>query len=601
MSVQLPMRWSRRAAVAMIAAGATGLAGIGAITGPAANGAPAAAAKPNKSKTVDVQILSFNDFHGHLEATDPDFAGVPAGGVEYLASHVESLRSNQPKSTFTVAAGDLIGGSSFVSGIFQDQPTVEAMNELDLDVSSVGNHEFDEGTAELQRMIRGGCHPTIGCFEDSNGKKIRYHGADFDYLGANVIDKRTGKPFLPPYSVENVRGVKVGFIGMTLEATDTLVSPAGVSSVDFVDEVETANRYAEILRKKHVKAIVVLIHEGGAQTGAFDDCVGISGAIVDIAEQLDPEIDLVVSGHTHQPYVCNIPDPDGVPRMVTSAASFGQVLTETHLPIDRKTGQVMRTQVTSTNHIVTRDVAKDADQTELLDFWTALAAPLGNRVVGSVATDILGDGVSTESNCRCEETPMADLVADAILEGTDDPAEGGAQIAFMNNGGVRAPLRFAPSGSEQPGEITYREAFDVAPFGNVLVTIDMTGQQIYDVLNQQYQAVPARGSRPMLALGVSEGFTYEWEWDGPTPPPNTQPTVPGHVVPGSAMLNGVPLDLNATYRVGTLNFLADGGDLFTAFTDGTNRVGGAEDLANLVEYFGAHPGLTPPPDRVTGL
>jgi 5'-nucleotidase len=196
---------------------------------------------------------------------------------------------------------------------------------------------------------------------------------------------------------------------------------------------------------------------------------------------------------------------------------------------------------------------------------------------------------------------MVDLIADTILWGTDGPTEGGAQIAFMNNGGVRAPLRFAPSGLEQPGEVMYKEAFDVLPFGNVLVTIDMTGQQIYDVLNQQYQAVPARTSRPMLALGVSQGFTYEWAWDGPAPLPNRQPTVPGHVVPGSAMLNGVPLDLNETYRVGTINFLADGGDVFTAFTNGTNRIGGAEDLANFVNYLGVHPGVTPPAGRVTGL
>jgi 5'-nucleotidase len=586
--------------LAVVAAGATGLAGIGAIAGPSA-----VAAKPKQPNTVDVQILSFNDFHGHLEAIDPNFAGVPAGGVEYLASHVDALRSNQPSTTLTVAAGDLIGGSAFVSGVFQDQPSVESMNELGLDVSSVGNHEFDEGTTELKRMINGGCHPTIGCFKDLNGNDIPYHGATFDYLGANVIDKATGQPFLRPYSVEKVDGVKVGFIGMTLEATDSIVSPAGVSSVDFVDEVETANKYARILRKQEgVKAIVVLVHEGGNQATSpppFNGCTGISGPIVDIASELHPEIDLVVSGHTHQPYVCNIPDPDGVPRMVTSAASFGQVLTETHLPINRASGQVKRGQVTSANHIVTRDVPKDAGETAILNFWKALADPLGNQVVGSVASDILGDGVSSASNCRCQETPMGDLVADAILAGTDEPAEGGAQIAFMNNGGVRAPLTFAPTGVEQPGEITYKEAFDVAPFGNVVVSIDMTGQQIYDVLNQQYQATSARGSRPMLALGVSEGFTYEWVWDGPAPGPNTQPTVPGHVVPGSAMLNGAPLDLNATYRVGTLNFLADGGDGFTAFTNGTNRIGGAEDLANLVEYFGDNPGLTPPPDRVTGL
>jgi 5'-nucleotidase len=598
MTLHKPKGRPHRAVLAVIAASATALAGVGAFSGPAANGATSAAAKP--ATTVDVQILSFNDFHGHLKADDPNFEGVPAGGVEYLASHIETLRAEQPDTTLTVAAGDLIGGSTLVSGIFQDQPTIEAMDELGLDVSSVGNHEFDEGTAELRRMIRGGCHPTIGCFEDLQGNEIPYEGAGFDYLGANVVYKGTHIPFLQPVSVKRVNGVKVGFIGMTLEGTDGLVSPAGVSNVDFLDEVQTANGYARILRLLGVKTIVVLVHEGGLQSGGINECVGISDPIHTIASDLHPEIDMVVTGHTHEPYVCNIPDPAGQPRLVTSAASFGQVLTESHLTVDRRTGQVIRDLSSATNRIVTRDVAPDTGESAIIEFWDAISAPIAGEVVGTLApnTDITGDGNIT-ARCRCAETPMIDMVADSILFGTE---AAGAQVAFMNAGGVRAPLLYDDiTNGEQPGEITYEEAFEVAPFGNVLVTLDMTGQQIYDVLNQQYQAVPGRGSRPMLALGVSEGFTYEWAWDGPAPAPGQQPTVPGHVVPGSAAINGVPIDLNATYKVGTLNFLADGGDLFTAFTEGTNQVGGDEDLANLVDYFGANPGLTPPPDRVTGL
>ena len=593
MSSHRPTR--RTAAFAGIAAGATMLAGITALSGPTAT-----AAMP-PSNMVDVQILSFNDFHGHLKADDPPFAGVAAGGVEYLASHVDSLTAAHDGPTLTAAAGDLIGGSTLISGIFQDQPSIESMNELGLDVSSVGNHEFDEGTQELMRMVEGGCHPTIGCFKDSSGNDIPYDGAAFDYLGANVVDEDTGEPFLPPYEVKTVDGVKVGFIGMTLEATATLVRPGGVATVEFLDEVETANHYARILKKQEgVKAIVVLVHEGGFQTGGFNDCAGISDPIRTIAEDLHPEIDLVVSGHTHQAYVCSIPDPAGNPRLVTSAASFGQVLTETHLTVNRNSGQVMRDLSTSANHIVTRNVTPDAGMTAIIQFWDALAEPIAGVVVGTLApnTDILGDGNIT-ARCRCAETPMIDLVADSILFGTQ---AAGAEVAFMNAGGVRAPLLYNEiTNNEQLGEITYEEAFKVAPFGNVVVTLDMTGQQIYDVLNQQYQAVPARGSRPMLALGVSEGFTYEWAWDGPAPAPGQQPTVPGHVVPGSAAINGVPIEVGETYKVGTLNFLAEGGDLFTAFTGGTNQVGGNEDLANLVNFFGANPGLTPPPDRVTGL
>lgn len=564
-----------------------------------------------------MQILSFNDFHGHLEANDPPQPPLPGsceatpkptpctpavGSVEFLASRVGALRAEQPRSTLTVAAGDLIGGSTFLSGLFQDQPSVEAMNELGLDVSSVGNHEFDEGTDELLRMVRGGCQPS-GCFEDSSGRDIPYDGADFDYLAANVVKKSNGRPLLPATTVKKVRGVKVGFIGMTLEATPSLVSPGGVSSVRFLDEIETANRQTRALKKQGVKSIVVLLHEGGYQSGTFNECTGISGPVVDIASGLHPEIDLVVTGHTHQPYVCNVPDPKGRPRLVTSAASYGQVLTETRLVINKRTGQVVRDQVIAQNRLMTRDVPKDAGETRIIDFWSALAAPLAGREVGTLAanTDITGDS----STCRCEETQMVDLVADAILWGTTAPADGAAQIALMNTGGVRASLRYGavPNG-ESPGEITYAEAYAVAPFNNILVTVDMTGAQIQAVLNQQFQRIAARGSRPMLSLGVSAGFTYGWAWDGPAPAPNTQPTsatTGGHVVPGSMELQGVPLVADHTYRVATLNFLTEGGDSFTGFSAATNKVGGNEDLANLADYLTAHPGITPPADRVNGL
>jgi len=576
----------------------------------------------------DIQLLSFNDFHGHLEATDEPQSPLPAGpecdtppgatgptcvgGAEYLASYIERARADQPLSTLTVAAGDLIGGSTFMSGLFQDQPSVEAMNELGLDVSSVGNHEFDEGLTELRRMIKGGCQPAPdGCFQDAQGDDIPYGGAEFKYLGANVVDMGTGKslPWLPGTAVRSVDGVKIGFIGMTLEATDTLVNPAGVAAVDFEDEVETANAKVPQLKNRGVEAIVVLLHEGGYQAApvAVSGCNGISGPILTIAQGLDPEIDQVVSGHTHQPYVCSIDDPDGDPRLVTSAASFGQVLTESHLKVNRLTGEVDREASSAVNNLVLRgnpDITKDAGQTAIIDFWKPLATALGNQVVGTVNADITGDANNT---CRCEETPMADTVADAILFGTEAEANGGADLALMNTGGVRASLLVDTiSGGEQPGEITYAEAYNVAPFNNILVTVDLTGAEIEAVLNQQFQRVPARGSRPMLSLGVSEGFTYTWEWEGATPAPNTQPgpaTTGGHVVPGSMELNGTPLVATQTYRVATLNFLADGGDLFTAFAAGENRVGGPEDLPNFVAYLeaNAEAGLDPPADRVTGL
>jgi len=565
---------------------ATAIAAFVAST-PAVAGAAPSKGNPN---LTTVQLLSFNDFHGHLEASDPplsktlDPSQTPVGGAEYLATTLKGLRATAPgRASLTVAAGDLIGGSPFLSGLFHDEPSVESLNAMRLDVSSVGNHEFDEGTAELLRMQKGGCHPVDGCyFPDA-----KYGGADFPWLAANVVKKDGSGTLLPGTWVKSVGGTKVGFIGMTLEGTPSLVDPAGVADVEFKDEVQTANAQAQVLKKQGVKSIVVLLHEGGVNAGNYQQCVGVSDPILTIAKTMTPEVDAIITGHTHQPYVCHIPDPAGNPRLVTSAASYGQVVTETDLVINTRSGEVMRDRSTATNHLVSRAVAKDAAQTAIIAKWNSLSGALGNRVVGSNDEDILGDS----NGNRGIETPMGDLVADSILWGTKAPANGGAQIAFMNIGGVRASLRYAPSGLEGPGQITYKEAYAVAPFGNLLTTMDLTGQQIVNVLEQQF--IPGRSTgRDALALGVSNGFSYTWDASRPAG---------SRVVPGSLTLNGAPMSLTATYRVATINFLANGGDDFKAFTAGTNLLGGSEDLGNLVAYFEANPHLKSPADRVSGL
>ncbi|HET7328840.1 MAG TPA: bifunctional metallophosphatase/5'-nucleotidase, partial [Nocardioidaceae bacterium] len=535
---------SRRTGAALLA---TTVALALATSGPAA-AKPDKHKKPKKNETT-VQLLSFNDFHGHLEAEaghtlgeELDPSATVVGGAEYLATTLEQLRDDASGKSLTVAAGDLIGGSTFLSGLFHDEPTVEALEALELDVSSVGNHEFDEGTTELLRMQYGGCHPQDGCYFPDHP----YNGARFDWLAANVEFKGSDETLLPPYEVKWVDGVKVGFIGMTTQTTPALVSPAGVDEVDFLDEVKTANRYARQLKRHGVKSIVVLMHEGGYQAGTYQECEGISGPVVDIAENLHPEIDAVITGHTHQPYICNIPDPNGQPRMVTSAASYGDVVTELNLVVNTRSGQVKRGKVEASNHLVTRDVPADAEQTAIIEKWNAIAAPIAGRVVGTVKEDITGDS----NGDRGIETPMGDLVADAILWGTSGES-GGAQISFMNIGGVRSSFLVDDiSNGEDPGEITYSEAYDVAPFGNLLVSMDLTGTQIEEVLEQQYQPIDARGSRPMLALGVSEGFSYTWDSSKPQGE---------RVVPGSMELNGQPIVADQTYRVSTLNFLAEGG------------------------------------------
>ncbi|WP_327343169.1 esterase-like activity of phytase family protein [Streptomyces europaeiscabiei] len=545
---------------------------------------------PKQPPTADVQLLSFNDFHGNLEpptgrdanlGSKLDPKSTPVGGAEYLAARLKQLREGTDAS-LTVAAGDVIGASPFLSGLFHDEPTVEAMEKLDLDVTSVGNHEFDEGTEELLRIQHGGCHPEDGCYIEDEP----YDGSAFPWLAANVLDRATGKPLLAPTWVKKVDGVKVGFIGMTLEGTDEVTGQSGIRSVRFTDEVETADAAARKLRRQGVEAIVVLLHEGGVQAGSYGQCDGISGPIVDIAKHLDPAIDAVVTGHTHQPYICSLPDPAGNPRTVTSASSFGRVVTETRLPVDRRTGDVVREQVAAMNHLVTRTGAKDADQTAVIDRWKALSAPLANRVVGSVTADI------TRSETRDAESDLANLVADAQLAATSAPERGGAQIALMNPGGVRADLVHASSaGGEAPGEITYAEAFAVQPFAGTLVSVDLTGAQIERILEEQFNDSGTRA--PTLMLGVSKGLTYSYSRSAP---------VGNRVDPASIKLNGEPLKPDTTYRVTANTFLAAGGDGFTTFAEGGNTVGGGDDITALTDHLTAHSPVAPPgTDRVTEL
>lgn len=548
---------------------------------------------PLPRNQMELQVLSFNDFHGHLQppsgadstlGAQLDPSATVVGGAEYLSAKLTELRAaHGNRKTVTVAAGDLIGGTPFLSGLFHDEPAVESLNALGLDVSSVGNHEFDEGVTELRRMQNGGCHPTDGCYAAWGDGG--YPGADFPWLAANVIRASTGRSILPPTTIKKIDGVPVGFIGMTLEATPTLVAQSGIQGIEFLDEVETANAAAQQLMDRGARTIIVLLHEGGRQAGTFQQCVGPSGPIVDIAQNLSADIDLVVTGHTHQPYICNIPDPAGQPRMVTSASSFGRVVTDTRLIIDKRSGDVVRNASSSTNHLVNR-ANPDPVQTEIVNRWLSYASPIANRVVGSTTTDI------TRSPNRDTEGALANLIADAQLAATSSPSTGAAQIAFMNPGGVRADLTFAAiAGGEAPGEVTYGEAFAVQPFGNLLVTMNLTGAQIEQLLEQQ--AVNARpGGRNVLILGVSEGFAFAYD-----------PTAAfgNRIDPASITLDGTVIDPAATYRIVTNNFLADGGDSFTVFTAGTNRVGGGDDLAALIAYLGANRPVAPPPDRIAGI
>ena len=540
---------------------------------------------------VDVQILAFNDYHGHLEAGGAGSVdGVAAGGGEYLSTKLSELREGN-KYSLTVAAGDLIGGSPAFSGLFHDEPSVESLNALGLDVSSVGNHEFDEGITELQRMQYGGCHPDDGCYFPGDP----YAGADFQWLAANTVSETTGETPLPGYWVEKFNSVKIGFIGMTLEATPTLVAAAGITGYDFLDEVETANALVPILKDQGVEAIVVLLHEGGSQTpppGQIDACVNISGPIVAINDGLDPEIDVLVTGHTHLPYNCVLPDAAGEPRIVTSAYSYGRVVSEMDLVIDKRTNDVRRDLSSATNHIVDQSaLAPDPAVTAVIDKWAPLADEAGDTPIGSITSDINRGGDPTGSD-RGVESAAGNLVADAQAWSS---SFNGAEVAFMNPGGVRSDLTYLQSGSEGDGVVTFGEAFTFQPFGNNLLTFPMTGAEIISVLEEQCQ--PLGSSRPFLHLGVSDGFTYD-----------LATTIAAgdctSVTISNVMLNGAALNPGATYVVTANSFLADGGDNFNTFAtiDPASRIDGGNDLQALSNYLGTFGPVAPPStDRVNEL
>ena len=594
----------RRLRTAIAGAGAVAVATtmlVGSAVGAAADRGdkPQPPGNPDpRGQLVELQVLAFNDYHGHLESGTPGSVDVgedsfDAGGGEYLAAKLKQLRRGS-KQTLTVAAGDLIGGTPALSTLFHDEPSVESLNAMGLDVSGVGNHEFDEGVEELLRMQEGGCHPVDGCYFPDDP----YAGADFPWLAANVVsEQEPGDTVLPPYWITEVKKIKVGFIGMTLEDTPTLVAKSGIQGWLFKDEADTANALVPELRAQGVEVIIVLLHEGAQQNpppGDIDACNDPSGPVLAIHDALDPEIDALITGHTHQPYNCTFEDPAGDPRLVTSAYSFGRVVTEMTLVLDRRTNDVRRDLSSATNHpVIQEQLRPDRRVTAVINKWLPLFEEVGNEPVGTITDDILRGGTPPGDD-RGVESSAGNLVADAQLEATTDLF--GAEIAFMNPGGVRSDLLYDPStAGEGDGVVTFGEALTFQPFNNTLFSFEMTGAQIISVLEEQCQ--PAGSSRPFLHLGVSEGFTYDLDR---TIDEGTCTSVDV----SNVKLNGQALEDAATYTVTANGFLADGGDNFTTFEQIANadKLDGGLDLDALTTYLGDNSPVEPPStDRVNEL
>ena len=435
---------------------------------------------------VELRIMAINDFHGHIATSSDSFGGV--GRADYLAANIAAARAGAEHSVF-VSAGDLIGASPLISALFHDEPTIEAMNLMGLDFNGVGNHEFDEGVAELLRMQRGGPHPADG---DLDGDP--FEGAQFQFLAANVIDNATGSAIFPSHAVREYQGIRVAFIGLTLEGTPGIVARSGVAGLAFQDEAETVNALVPRLREEGIAAIVVLLHEGGFSDGGQNDCgSGLTGPVADVVARLDDAVDLVIAGHTNDEFVCEI---NG--KWVTMADGRGRLFTVIDVILDRDTGDL--TVQAINNRLNTQaGVTPVPELTALIDRYDALSAPRANAVIGAVTADI------TRQRNEAGESTLGDVIADAHLAATRDADSGGAVVAFMNQGGIRDDIRFAASGDEGHGELTYGEAFAVHPFGNSLVTMSLIGAQVHALLESQFgnPEVNTRG-----VLQVSEGFSY---------------------------------------------------------------------------------------------
>lgn len=517
---------------------------------------------------VTLNLVAINDFHGNLEPSKYTYTSAAsgktetlrAGGIEALSGALAAWRK-EDKDLLFIGAGDLIGASPALSSMWADEPSIEAMNLLGLRLSSVGNHEFDQGRKELLRQQAGGCdspRPGKACRLMPN-----FGGARFTYLAANVLDSATGKPFMPAYRVEEVKGVKVGVAGAVLQGTASVAVASAIAGLQFIDEAEAINKTLPQMRADGAKVFIALIHEGGKTDESPDQpgCKGLTGGVVDIVKKLDPAIRLVITGHSHQGYLCTV---DG--RIVTQADAAGHLLSRIAMKVDPASGAVAGIEVR--NIVMNPDLfpADPKVSSYLANVKersrAALAKPLGKLGTASVARKANEAG----------ESPLGNLIADAVLAATRAQ---GAQIGFMNNGGIRKDLET----SDAALTTNFGHAQAVLPFGNTLVVMDLSGAQLRRLFEQQWQRPSASGA---TILQVSQGLTYSWDEKRP---------LGQRLVPGSLKFNGAPVEDNKTYRVVANNFLAEGGDNFPEFAKGTNRVDTQiVDLDALSDYIAKHPG-----------
>jgi 5'-nucleotidase len=506
-------------------------------------------------KYIDVQFLGINDFHGNIdtESKMKDASGkeVKVGGAAYLATHLKKREqevANKGGHTFRVHAGDIVGASPSVSSLLQDEPTMKILDKMKFDVGALGNHEFDEGIPELKRLYSGGEHPKVK--EYTKGTNYTYNGIrkDFNNLAANVTDKKTGQPIFNPYVVKEVEGVKIGFIGVVTKETPTVVMPEFVSNYNFIDEAEAINKYTKELKDQGVKAIVVLGHVDATTSGDKT-----TGTFADIATKVDDEVDMFFTGHNHG-YVNGYVDG----KLLVQSHDYGKAFSDVDTKLDPTTKDFVKGQTKAEIVLNTREgVTPDAEIKAIVDEAKAITKTVTEKEIAkATSSNPIG-----ERKPESGENPVGNLVVDAqrIMSGAD--------FAITNSGGVREALK--PSKNEKGEDVfTWGSAYAVQPFGNQIKVVSLTGNQMKEVLNQQWQD-PKRD----MFLQIS-GFKYTYER-----------TDKGTKVVDMFLADGSKMDLNKTYTIAANEFLIGGGDKFTAFTQSKPVRAYKTDTETFTEYI----------------
>lgn len=491
---------------------------------------------PKPPKTVDLQVLGVNDLHGNLEPTL--VSGQAAGGVAYLGSYLAAAKAADPKGTIIAHAGDTVGASPLISSWFHDEPTIEATNLMDFDVGTLGNHEFDEGGTEMLRLIRGGHREDGKQFKDgTDTSDPDFPGADYPYVSANVTYADNGRYVLPPFTIVKREGIRVGIVGVTTTETPSIVVPDAVAPFRFGDLSDAVNKQVRILHKLGVHTIVVLAHSGGFQDPGKDP----AGEILTETAQMDPDVDLVVAGHTHSFLNTRVNN-----ALVVQAFRYGTAFDKVTLTVDRRTRDV----TASTADVVTTydaGVTPVPDIAQLVQSFKDRIAPVAAREIATSAAP------ATRTPNAAGESPLGDLIADAQAHET------GAQIGLMNPGGIRADLK--------QGLLTYADLFAVQPFDNGLVKMTLTGAQLKAVLEQQFNDA---GDKILQISGLKE--TYD------------RTRAAGDRITAITLTDGTAIDPATSYTVAANSFLATGGDGFTVFKEGTSVTSFGTDIDALEHY-----------------